>query len=470
MTTEPLQRFLPLLLLLGASAPGNAETLYFDPNGASEKGYWKGTGRETGWDDVQVNWAVERRDTGPGNVWWKNGSDAVFIRDQGAQPVRIGADLEVGNLTEESDRAVSFAGVPPGIPHTLTFVGNPTVLKKGKGPMTFSKNLRLVGDFQLGSGVTLDTSEPVEAKITVPQGASLTLRSETATAPFTRIDLQGGRLTLNSAGVGQEKTHVIGELAGTGNASRVSAHNISGTTTLRIEQSSDTVFAGKIEPLPGHLLHLEKAGAGRLQLEGLVKLRSEQGQDGTLTVEEGTLALTGDAEIDHGTVAAGGTLTGSGTLTTSRRSGETHGVRVAPGGTLAPGNPKGLLIVKESLLLEEGATFEWRLFQNSNQERGEAFTGIDVGDPGKLEVAAGTMAFVKCDGPDSEVDFTSSFWESAQRWIILRCDGETRLDPAAFSEMKVSPDSKGNDFSKAGGTFTWVQVGSNILLDYTPSS
>lgn len=146
-----------------------------------------------------------------------------------------------------------------------------------------------------------------------------------------------------------------------------------GSSTLTVDQSASTVYAGEISGGGG----LVKAGTGRLNLTGI------QTYTGPTSITGGTLAINGSLDPSSSvSVYSGGTLGGNGTVGT---------VVVYSGGTLAPGNSIGTLHINGDLIFNPGSVFSVETDAAGNADRVIA-TGMITLD-GTLQVLAGSGAY-----------------------------------------------------------------------------
>lgn len=114
--------------------------------------------------------------------------------------------------------------------------------------------------------------------------------------------------------------------------------------------------------------HFRKEGSGTQTLNGELKLDKDAGL-GSVTVNEGTLIINGDATGTTGawTVNAGATLTGSGSLGGTATIGD--------GATLSPGNSPGTQTF-DNLTWVNGGTYLWEINADLASGGGE---GVDSG-------------------------------------------------------------------------------------------
>ena len=135
------------------------------------------------------------------------------------------------------------------------------------------------------------------------------------------VAMNAGLLNLNTFSIG------VPSLSGTAGTISDLSNSGSGTTTLSVNQSANTTFNGVIRNGAQTLLALSKSGTGVLTLSG------SNTYTGPTTISQGKLVV--DGWLTNSAVSVnGGTLGGTGYLSS---------VTVTASGTLAPGDPLGVL-------------------------------------------------------------------------------------------------------------------------------
>lgn len=146
--------------------------------------------------------------------------------------------------------------------------------------------------------------------------------ASSAAATVGSLDVTGGQFRIGFPTGPAEADLTINELQGTGGAITLrGSNNTDVTHTLRVDQDTDTTFAGSIAgeaamASNSTYLTIVKGGTGALSLTGTIA-NFKQGltvNDGTLYINSGSTSfgnLSGDEAI---TVASGGTLGGTGTI------------------------------------------------------------------------------------------------------------------------------------------------------------
>jgi autotransporter-associated beta strand protein len=198
---------------------------------------------------------------------------------------------------------------------------------------------------------------------------------------------------------------------------------------------------------------LTKTGSGILKLEGANTFA------GNTAVNQGTLTVNGSL-AGGVSVASGSLLKGSGTI----------GGASTVNGTLAAGNSPGLMTFSSDLSLGTGSNLVWELFGNTSTDTAQ-FDRISVG--GNLLAASGagiTLDF-GTTAAGSTVDWSDSFWGSAQTWTFLTVAGST----SGFSNLSLLNgsflDAAGDSLAAARGAdagFSLTQSGNNVTISYVP--
>ena len=195
---------------------------------------------------------------------------------------------------------------------------------------------------------------------------------------------------------------------------------------------------------------LTKTGSGILKLDGANTFA------GNTAVNQGTLTVNGSL-AGGVSVASGSLLKGSGTI----------GGASTVNGTLAAGNSPGQMTFSSDLSLGSGSNIVWELFGNTSSDATQ-FDRISVG--GNLLATSGagiTLDFGNLAG-GSTVDWSDSFWSSAQSWTFLMVAGST----TGFDNLSLLNstflDAAGNSLATArsGSSFSLSQSGNSIMVSY----
>ena len=189
---------------------------------------------------------------------------------------------------------------------------------------------------------------------------------------------------------------------------------------------------------------------------GTVILNGENTYTGTTTVEAGTMQINGSSGSGDVEIWEDGRLEGTGTVAGDTIVEGTH----APGTTDCDGFTPGVQKFSEDLTYATGSVFEWNLIGNTNDDRGDSWSGVDV--HGDLTVdGCPTFQMVFTD-----VDFTTTFWKEDRTWRVFDglTGGDSTTDLFCQSDI-IIPDNANYDPSL--GSFTLTTDG-NLNWTYIP--
>lgn len=293
--------------------------------------YWKGPNGNNVWEGGSARWATTA--VGSPTNTWVNGSDATTVASNSL--ITIYSTPEVNILTvndglsielfSNADRYLNVNGGGSG--HLIvagkpigTLSGNTSLRLVMKGTSAWDGQLQ--ADFSNGTTNTQISSGKTTTNYIV-------LNSDVATGTATQVFLNGGVLGLDTTLIG--KTATIGELKGVA-GSEIRMYNTSdGTRTLKVDQSTNTTYAGSIlySGTTTNVMAFTKDGAGRLRLTG------DNTHRGANEVSEGSLYINGTTSNQGSyTVQNGATLGGTGTIGLAGG----NSITVANGGVLDPGD------------------------------------------------------------------------------------------------------------------------------------
>jgi len=217
---------------------------------------------------------------------------------------------------------------------------------------------------------------------------------------------------------------------------------------------------------------LTKSGSGSLTLSGT------NTYTGTTVVSAGTLLLGSSGSIANSStirVASGATLdvsavSGGFTLasgqTLQNKGTFTGALTVGSGATFAPGNSPGTSTQAGNLTLATGSNFEWELVGNTTSGAGTNYDNT-VFTSGGLTIQSGVGANLVFNYTGSTVDWNNTFWDSDQSWTLFSGASSLSTTGGIFGPINVGLDSLGQNFSLAGGSFSFSSSGNDILLNYT---
>ena len=262
-----------------------------------------------------------------------------------------------GNLTQVGGSSTNTA---------FAKAGAGTLLLEGTGG-TFA------GQVKIGDGtVIVAANNALNTNIsTATRGIDLGLNITNA-SQANNVSLLGrdGVTVSNSIYVApntSDATRTIG-LDGTGTTTFNNEIYLDGTLTVTAGASGNTLISGNIRTNDaGGGGGLVKAGAGTVTLTGA------NTYNGATAVGAGTLLVNGSAANSAVTVSNNATLGGSGTV---------GATTLLSGSTIAPGNSAGTLNINGAHAWNEGANYEWEIFNLD----GPAGTGWDL-----LSVTGGTL-------------------------------------------------------------------------------
>ncbi|EIQ00657.1 hypothetical protein OpiT1DRAFT_05206 [Opitutaceae bacterium TAV1] len=318
---------------LAVGAQASAATLYWNANSGN------GEASTRYWANGTSNWST--LPDGAANTKWNSTTyDTAEITKQNAEIILRGiTSLSIGNLVispATTLRLNSYTGGNPVL--TLTTSGSGNLEWQG---VTAGTARFILSNTSAWDGTITDTSTVATSNIDIDKS--------TATSVSTRIALNGaGKLRLTGNTTGQ--TVIIGELSGNSADATVSSTDATGTRHLRIEQSSNTTYAGKVLH-GGRSYTFEKAGEGRLRLTG--DLTQAAGASLSTLVSGGELYLNGtSAELATVTIASDAILGGTGTIALKADA----TVTVEDGGILNPGDISDLGIATTGTLTISGTS------------------------------------------------------------------------------------------------------------------
>ncbi|AHF89808.1 autotransporter [Opitutaceae bacterium TAV5] len=331
-----------------------ADTLYW--NGGD--GTWMAGTGTAGWSDTA--------ESGAGSLGWIDNNDAVFTSANPTLTIGSAASdkVYVGNLTIQNGLTLKQAA------NAVDFY----ITGAGSGNLTLQATAIQLRTF-------LQSSSAWNGTISVSGSASnsnyVYVDSASAVGSSTRLNVDLGYVLFGASSGSASFT--IGELSGADSNSLIRSRGDS-VQTLRIEQNTDTTYAGRIGSATTGTwnLNLIKAGTGTLVLSGDVS------HAGTTLVESGKLYFNGTTSarntLNGVSVASGATLGGKGLIGIG--GGATRNVTIADGGILAPGgvdeigtltingnSTAGALVTSAGLVFTKNATIQVRLAELGTNDK-----------------------------------------------------------------------------------------------------
>jgi autotransporter-associated beta strand protein len=370
------------------------------------------------------------------------------LADYAQRRVLNGGTIEVTGNTHSSGQNFTTAAAggtfrytPSG--QTLTLSGNTNSDLLLNGPLTVNAGGNItVGEAITGTGSLTKTgagnlvfsgSNTFTGPVTLSAGGLIFdgLNTENG-AP--ELILNGGTFYLGSAFAGGSAT--FGALSGSG-AITMAYGNTTGTRTVSISQTSDTIYSGVISDAAARLAGLAKTGGGTLTLTGASTYT------GATSVNGGTLRVNGSLGATATTVAAAGTLGGSGSIAGA----------VTVNGTLAPGNNTVGILTTSALTLAPGASVVWEI----NDWIGVAGGGNDSIIASSLNLTATSANPITLRLAGASL---ANFSESTARFVLVQNSGAI----TGFTTSKFVIDTSALPLPQ--GTWTVEQSGNNLVLVY----
>ncbi|MBI3409508.1 MAG: Ig-like domain repeat protein [Planctomycetes bacterium] len=246
-----------------------------------------------------------------------------------------------GNTTFAGALGMDFAG-----PGTLT--GTRTLTVTNTALTTFSG---VIGDLGAGFGLTKASTGTLllsglntYSGITTLSAGALALGSNSAVGTGT-LTLNAGTLLASGAARTLNNPYNLGNITFGGTLDLTLAGNtgLTGTRTLTITNTANTTLSGVISEIVV-LRGITKAGPGNLIFSG------NNTYTGITRINAGNMRIDGAQPASNVTVAAGGTLTGSGTV---------GNLTVLSGGTLSPGDTgAGAILSCKNFTMNAGSIFQ----------------------------------------------------------------------------------------------------------------
>ena len=312
------------------------------------------------------------------------------------------------------------------------------------------------------SGNLLDIGSQGTGTVSVSGGTMTmnTIQLGSATASSGTLTITGGRVNVvdsltSGNGYG---THAINLNAGGtlsigtgGNTGTLDVAALANNGTLIFNRSTASTYSGIMSGTGA----VTKQGTGTLELSG------SNSYSGTTTVSAGGLKVNGSTGTGAMTIASGAALSGTGTI----------GGNTTISGTHNPGNSPGVQTFSSDLTYVSagltGPKVFWELAANITSNSPTEYDQIVVG--GNLAFHSATSFDLAFGSSGSTVDWSDTFWATNEQWTIYSVSGSL----SSFSNLQLTTsdwlDGQGNWFNSllAGNTFSLVQIGQNIVLQYT---
>ena len=400
-------------------------------------------------------------------------TNGVTLEQAGTGPLTFTSNL---TTTGNGNKALTLAGSTAGSGEFAGSIGNSTgttsLTKSGTGTWRLSGLNTYTGNTTISAGVLevthlANAGQPSSLGApasstgpTVLNGAS-TLRYVGSGDSTNRVLTigGGGGGTLDASGSGPIRfTNTSTSAFGSNNVAYVL--NLSGTNS-----DANTYGANQGNNGSG-AFSLVKGGTGTWVLSGASTYTGTTTVGGgTLVVGDGTKGSLGNTAV---TVAAGGTLAGTGPIAGS--------VTVASGGTLSPGNSPGSQAVG-GLAWAGGGNYNWQVLDAA----GTAGVGYDTyAVSGSLDLSALTSGdpfninlwSLASSGPDVGGNAANFNSQIAQNWTLVTTPTPIANFSSNLFQVNVGAVNGTSGFtnSLAGGSFgvTLADGGTDLMLSFTP--
>ena len=364
----------------------------------------------------------------------------------GYSPVAGSVAIAEGTLQIDAQQAIA--------PGTVTYAFNGT------------NNNNLTGNSNVESGITTQTSKLIlDGAYTMANNVNFSNASNPSNLAAGEAEQSVGAThttgtaeisgNVNLSNSGATDMNLFSQESG---AKLLISGDIGGTsTTGTLQINNRYAYAWGTSPPGSHQVAWRNP-------DGTVELTGNNTYQVNTVVEAGLLLVnntvgsgTGSGEV---TVMDGAGLGGSGTI-----GGNTT---IQSGGTLSPGNSAGIMTYNSGLTLSTGSTFNWELVADSAVGRGMNFDGIDV-TGGTLTVESGVDFNLVFNDTGSTVDFTTSFWDNDQSWLVFdNAIAPNVISGSFFNLGSISADPNGAFLSAVNpnGVFSFSQSGNDIYLNY----
>ncbi|AHF91244.1 autotransporter [Opitutaceae bacterium TAV5] len=465
-TTLPVTRGVPVACFAVIATLALAAPV---PSLRADTQYWNRTAAGLVWANASnANWAAA--EDGATYATWGAGNDAVIVTPSAAIAFG-GSYVSASSLVIRNGATFTHTGAGSGGNTGLRITGANGA--SGGGDFSLSENtdsaasLRVFLESHVAASTGYNGTITVNSFSNTSSGLYLGADSKdaaagaafTGTDTRTRIVLGGGTLFLNGGLAASAAT--IGSLSGSG---RIALANVfsanSGVRTLRIEQVTDSIFAGDIGSRTisqgNNSLALTKAGAGSLT----IRAGSASGYAGTTTVEQGTLHLVGV----FGSDSAGGQNVNQGDFVV--KSGATLGLD----GTFNLGGAKALTIEDGGVFdagritldgigttTSKGLVFEGRatiLFTLGSGDTGDLVTLVDASMVGQSSGAADSIFFNFTNAGDAQAGVS---------YDLIHFGADARAG-IALTEYALSQESLAAGWA---GTFGYSADGKTLQFTVT---
>jgi autotransporter-associated beta strand protein len=343
--------------------------------------------------------------------------------------------------------------------------GNGTFLKNNTGTTTLSAGNTFSGSVTINTGTLFANAANAATNralsysgtITVNNGA--TLRSS-SNALFGWDGTQAKPITVNAGGT--LTTNAVNDDVNVGTIN-LNGGNLAGGPSAawgswnfkRVTNNTVEVAAGKTLTLSGTITDLTSEGVSALVKSngaGTLALSNTNTYTGVTTINAGTLHLTGS-------LAAGSAVTIANGATLSGNGTVNGSLSFATGAIHAPGGPTGTQTVVGALDYSANSRIRWTL--PSNSDTTGAASRISAGT---VNVTAGAVIDLVLNGAGSAVNFTDTFWTQTHTWNVMSASNKT----GDFTLGTITTDA-GSRPAGDYGTFTLQQSATAVSVVFTPT-
>jgi fibronectin-binding autotransporter adhesin len=326
----------------------------------------------------------------------------------------------------------------------------------GAGTATFDGN----SAFRLGRGVTLAADPGGNVRFLTPTAnwdqqdgsadpaVAVTIGTPTATGTVTLETTLPNSLTAVTV---RQGTLRLGNGTTVGALGPTSVLTGSAGATLAFDRS-DTISSGvHFASAIGGAMNVRQQGSGTVVLAGV------NTYTGATDVIAGTLEVDGVLGNTAVTVAAGATLSGTGTI----------GGPTTILGTHAPGSSPGIETFTNGLTYGATSTLVWELIANTESpgSRGVLFDGVDL-TGGALSIVNGATLSLVFDLPGSTVDWDNAFWGTNRAWTIIDVAGGSWNSSLFTLQVGVDSTSATLASKRPDSLFQIVDLGGDLVLEY----
>ncbi len=328
------------------------------------------------------------------------------------------------------------------------------IIQNGTGALTLNPENTYTGSTQIYTGVLVAASlNSVNGGEPLLAGSSL--GAPTSVASGTIGLASGASATLRYVGTGETTDRVINlrstaggtiEQAGTGLLKFTSDFTTTGASTKTLTLAGSTSGIGElagavVNNSTTNRTNLAKSGTGTWLLSGT------NTYTGTTAVSAGSLVIDGSiASPATLTISSGARLAGSGSIASP----------VTVTGTLAPGNPLGVMTTTSTMSFGSASRLNWEI-------GGNALALADRLSTGALSITNGSRIDLVFNGTGSTVNFLHSFWRTPRSFPVVNATSLT----GSFTLGTISNDAGGRA-AATYGSFALQHTPTGMNLLWTP--